>query len=161
MLLPSLVRAARLIIVQHSALLIFDMFQILANFSVRLHQTYALLRSLTDSSDRQPQLRSAGFGASCVPTLLPSPSPTTCLKIHAVLVSRFMVSLRRAANSATLPSCQSRSSMINFRVPTIVEGVDDMGQPLAHAYDRPVELEEFSHECVQGGGSRVVLTRGH
>ena len=69
--------------------------------------------------------------------------PTTCLKIHAVVLSRVIVSLRRAASPATLFKCQSRSSAISFTEPTIVEVVDDMGQPLDYAYDCRVELEEF------------------
>ena len=55
--------------------------------------------------------------------------------MQAILISRFILNLRRSQKPPPLESRPSRFSMSQFHLPTMSAIVGDMGQPLNHGMD--------------------------
>ena len=82
-------------------------------------------------------------------------------RVQAVILSRFLVSLRRAAEPEPLPSHQSRVSMINFRMPTIAGIIGDMGEPLGDDQDESNADEEEGQGAIREVSPSISPLSGH
>ena len=71
-----------------------------------------------------------------------SPHRDDSFSLQAVIISRFLLNLRRTQVQDPAPSRASGIRSSRFRVPTIQDIVDDMGQPLDHEmHERDFQLE--------------------
>ena len=59
--------------------------------------------------------------------------------IQTVVVSRFLINLRRTKTSPTIASRASQFTLSGFRVPTVPDFMGSMGQPLDHGWPEPEE----------------------
>ena len=101
-------------------------------------------------------------------TSVPSPnftSRTLCLilsryhdmnpnaRLQTLLISRFLLNLRKSQEPPPLASRPSRITMSGFRLPTFPEIVGDIGQPLDHAVGEEEQVMEEARTCHGGRAS--------
>ena len=76
--------------------------------------------------------------------------------LQIVLISRFLINLRRTQQAAVAPSGPSGIRTSVFHMPTIPDIVEDMGQPLQHGpsdHDASVEGPTLGTSFIQGSSA--------
>ena len=89
--------------------------------------------------------------------------------IQTVVISRFLINLRRLKTSLTIASRASQFTLSGFRVPTVPDFMGSMGQPLDHGWPEPEEghLNEAGDELPSVGSSaaqhcgRIAIPENH
>ena len=74
-------------------------------------------------------------------------------RLQTLLISRFLLNLRKSQEPPPLASRPSRITMSGFRLPTFPEIVGDMGQPPDHAVGEEEQVMEEARTCHSGRAS--------